>query len=260
MSRLKLLSVVIFVTVGLFSAAQADDVGDLPSEEGGTVTETVDGDTVFLSNGAEVRLVGIQAPKLPLGRRGFVKWPLADEAAATVISLVRDRTFRMHFGGARKDRHGRVLAHLVSPDGFWLQGEILRLGLARVYTFPDNTALAETMLALEAEARRNRFGIWSHPFYGIRGTDALEPLTNTFQLVEGTIIDAADVRGTIYLNFGADWRSDFTVAIYRKVRARFKGVAPDTWQGKKVRVRGWLKRRNGPMIEVSHPEQIEILE
>jgi len=27
-----------------------------------------------------------------------------------------------------------------------------------------------------------------------------------------------------------------------------------------VRVRGWLKPRNGPMIEASHPEQIELLE
>jgi len=27
----------------------------------------------------------------------------------------------------------------------------------------------------------------------------------------------------------------------------------------RMRVRGWLVRRNGPMIAVTHPEQIEVL-
>ena len=30
--------------------------------------------------------------------------------------------------------------------------------------------------------------------------------------------------------------------------------------GKQLRVRGWLKSYNGPMIDVTHPEQIEVLE
>jgi hypothetical protein len=29
--------------------------------------------------------------------------------------------------------------------------------------------------------------------------------------------------------------------------------------GKRVRVRGWIEWRNGPMIEVSHAEQVEVL-
>lgn len=45
--------------------------------ETGTVVEIVDGYTLMLDNGIEVRLVGLQAPKLPLGRRGFAAWPPA---------------------------------------------------------------------------------------------------------------------------------------------------------------------------------------
>jgi micrococcal nuclease len=239
--------------------AFAEKVTALPSETGGTVTEIIDGDTVFLSNGDEVRMVGIQAPKLPLGRRGFAKWPLADEAATTLKSLASGREFRKHFGGARGDRHGRVLAHLVAPDGFWLQGEMLRLGLARVYTFPDNIALADEMLALEHKARQNQFGIWSHPFYKVRDLRDLEDSINTFQLVEGEVLEVADVRGTIYLNFGEDWRDDFTVMIRRKARRTFGDIDLVSLKGKLIRVRGWLKSRNGPMIEVTHAQQIEIL-
>lgn len=244
----------------LCSLDAAAEVSSLPSVPGGTVTEVADGDTVFLSSGEEVRMVGIQAPKLPLGRRGFTKWPLADEARVTLETLVRGRTFRSHFGGARIDRHGRVLAHLVDPDGFWLQGVMLRLGMARVYTFPDNIALAAEMLALEQQARRSRFGIWSHPFYALRSPDGLEADIGTFQIVEGRVMQAADVRGTVYLNFGEDWRTDFTVMIRKKARRTFVADDPAGWEGRKIRTRGWLKSRNGPMIEVTHAQQAELLE
>lgn len=33
-----------------------------------------------------------------------------------------------------------------------------------------------------------------------------------------------------------------------------------SYKGHILRVRGWLKSFNGPMIEATHPEQIEVLE
>ena len=41
---------------------------------------------------------------------------------------------------------------------------------------------------------------------------------------------------------------------------RRAGVDPTSLEGRRVRVRGWLQSLNGPMIEVTHPEQIEVLE
>lgn len=44
----------------------------LPEGRHGKVVTVIDGDTVRLEGiKADVRLVGIQAPKLPLGRKGF---------------------------------------------------------------------------------------------------------------------------------------------------------------------------------------------
>ncbi|MDX1711308.1 MAG: hypothetical protein R3316_09250 [Rhodovibrionaceae bacterium] len=73
--------------------------------------------------------------------------------------------------------------------------------------------------------------------------------------------DAADVRGRVYLNYGEDWRRDFTVTLDRKTAARFRdeGIDPLAYEGRRLRVRGWVKSFNGPMIEVTHPEQIEVL-
>ncbi len=75
------------------------------------------------------------------------------------------------------------------------------------------------------------------------------------------MVAAAVVRGRVYLNFGPDWRTDFTIAIAPRDRRRFTraGLLPGDWDGRRLRVRGWLKRYNGPMIEATHPEQIELL-
>ena len=64
--------------------------------------------------------------------------------------------------------------------------------------------------------------------------------------------------GRIYLNFDKDWRKDFTVLIERKDGDAFKaaGIDPKALAGKKLRVRGWIEWRNGPMIHVTHVEQI----
>lgn len=234
---------------------------------GGTavVAEIVDGDTVVLDrsiDGArQVRLVGIQAPKLPLGRKGFRKWPLADASKALLKKLVLGKTVTLGYGGAPMDRHGRLLAHLQRDDGLWVQGEILSRGLARVYSFPDNRALVADMLAREGHARAAKKGIWGLRYYAVRRPETLKRDIGTFQLIEGRVLDAARVKGTVYLNFGADWRTDFTVAIPSKPGRLFKklGIDPQSFGGRPVRVRGWLKRRNGPMIEASHPEQIELL-
>ena len=230
---------------------------------GGTalVSEIVDGDTVLLADGREVRLVGIQAPKLPLGRRNFQKWPLADRARSELEALVLGREVTLAYGGRRVDRHGRQLAHLVLADGGWIQSILLSRGLARVYSFPDNRALVAEMLAAERAARAARAGIWGHPFYAIRSPDGLVRDIGTFQLVEGRVLDAARVRGTVYLNFGEDWRSDFTIVIRKKALKAFEAAGFDllALEGRFVRIRGWLDKRNGPMIAATHPEQIEIL-
>ncbi len=233
--------------------------GELQAGGRAIVTRVVDGDTVLTKAGDEIRLVGIQAPKLPLGRPDFEPWPLADEARAALEDLVLGRTVRLAYGGLRSDRHRRRLAHLAGPDGAWIQGEMLRRGLARVYTFPDNRALAAEMHALEREARTAGRGIWADPHYAVRDPGETRELIGTFQVVEGTVLDAAEVRGRHYLNFGPDWRTDFTVSIAPRDLPAFEaaGVDPLALAGRAIRVRGWLIWRNGPMIEADHPEQIE---
>lgn len=230
------------------------------------VVSVVDGDTVDIDppiEGADqVRLVGLQAPKLALGRVGFQEWALAPEAKAALEGLVQDRTVRLFAGGSERDRHGRALVHVVTADGLWVQGRMLAQGWARVYSFADNRWAVADMLALERTARAANAGIWAHADYTVRAHHDLTGLDGTFQLVEGRVRAAQTVKGRAYLNFGSNWQTDFTVSIEKRDRRRFEdaGLNPDDLAGTWVRVRGWIGQKGGPAIRLTHPEQIEILD
>ena len=229
------------------------------------VKEVIDGDTVRLtrpiSASREIRLVGIQAPKLPLGRKGFKAWPLAQESKRALEKLVKRQKLQIKFGGRRQDRHRRLLAHVFDQDNKWIQGELLRLGMARVYSFPDNRTRVAAMLKIERVARKAARGIWAHPFYAIRSPEEAAEHIGTFQLVRGRVVKVTKVRTRVYLNFGSNWRTDFTITVRARARRYFRKARIDllAFKGKTVQVRGWLRKRNGPMIEATHPEQIELI-
>jgi hypothetical protein len=93
-------------------------------------------------------------------------------------------------------------------------------------------------------------------------------LEQSYEIVEGEVANVAEIRGRTYINFGTNWRRDFTIFISERNAGNFSpgsgeaaasegGMA--SWAGKRIRVRGWLKNFNGPSISVTHPEQIEML-
>lgn len=247
---------------GVTGACAAELPDGLVADGSARVVEIIDGDTVVLDDGSEVRLVGLQAPKLALGRPDFEDWPLADEARAALEELVLDRDVTLAYGGRRLDRHGRRLAHLFLADGTWVQAAVLSDGMARVYSFPDNRAAVQELLDLEIAARAAGRGIWAESWYAVRTVDGLESEIDSFQLVEARVLDVARVKGRAYLNFGADWKTDFTLVLNEDALRLFDeaGIAPESFEGRRIRVRGWVESFNGPMIEVTHPEQIEVIE
>jgi micrococcal nuclease len=85
-----------------------------------TVTNVIDGDTVDLSDGERVRLVGIDAPE-----KGT---PCADKATAALTRLVQDEEVTLDESDEDKDRYGRLLRYVL-VDGDDVGGELLSQGL-----------------------------------------------------------------------------------------------------------------------------------
>jgi hypothetical protein len=145
-----------------------------------------------------------------------------------------------------------------------VQGHLVGEGLARAHTLAGNRACAGELLAAERAAREARRGLWGEAAYQVRPADKPSELLRyrtTFQLVEGTIERVAEVRGTIYLNFGRDWRRGFSVSLRRNDRQLLAEHAgnPKGLDGRRVRVRGWIEQRGGPLIDLSRGGTIEVI-
>lgn len=226
---------------------------DVTVAEQATVTTVVDAATLELADGRRARLAGIQAPR--------ASWPLAEEARANLATKIAGKTISLGYADRGTDRHGDLLAYAFIGDR-WIQGEMIDDGFARVATRSDTRRCTAALLKREAVARAAKRGIWADAFYRVRKMDDLGADVGTFQIVEGKVVSVKVGRDRAFLNFGPDYRTDFTVTISARDMKRLakEGVDPSKWNGKNLRVRGWVSLLNGPEIELTHAEQIEALD
>jgi hypothetical protein len=115
------------------------------------------------------------------------------------------------------------------------------------------------MLTAEYEAQAARRGIWAHPYFRVITPPEAQEFVGRFKLVEGKVLSVHDYHGHTYINFSERWKGNFAVFISRKYAAAFVPTNLPSLVGKAIRVRGWINYHNAPMIDLTHPEQIEIL-
>jgi endonuclease YncB( thermonuclease family) len=218
----------------------------------GVVASVTDGRTLKLADGREVRLAGIEA---------------GDGAA--LQRLVAGKTQRLErtedkTGGI--DRYGRLVAFAFLPQSHEpMQKMPISEGAARVSARAGGKYCAEDLLAAENEARRAKRGLWADPNFAPLSSENLSGLaaaTGHFALVEGQVLSVRESGATIYVNFGRRWTRDFTVTILKRQKRTFAaaGLDLDRLQGRRVRVRGVIEQRRGPIIEAQAPEQIEAID
>ena len=251
---------VLLLLAGLCPAAHAVGLPTMPAAtERVAVAAVADGVTFSLTDGRIVRLAALDVPRR--GERSEKRNAVADAARAALESLVGGSTVALAPAAPAPDRYGRILAHVADTEGRWVQAEMAARGLARVAAFADDGTDLTPLLALEETARQAGRGLWAlQEFRAIDVHEAARRI-DSFQLVEGRVLAVERRSGRTFLNFGADWRSDFTVEIAAKPRRQMlaRGLDPDSYRDKMVRVRGWIRSRNGPLIELVRPEQIEVL-
>lgn len=244
----------------------------LVSGEIGQVARVIDGDSLVLDSGLRVSLSAIQTPKLKWKNK-YEAWPLADQAREALHVLTAGKTVKLFYGGDKKDRYDRAVAQVFTlnskgePD-VWLQEAMVKAGMARVYSWGGYKQDTPALYRAEVSARGAERGIWNTKttggFYDVRkpDPDPLAQYVDTVQVIEGIIIKTAEVRGTVYLNFGADYKTDFTIAIPKKFRKVFKKATYDplTLTGARVRIRGYVEIYGGPIIWLNEPSRLEVLD
>jgi micrococcal nuclease len=222
-----------------------------------SVVRALDGGAFVTGDGEEVRLAAV----LTLGAGGEAAAERgATEARDALSKLLRDRTVTITPAETARDRYGRTIAQ-VFADGTWVQAELLRIGEARVAPDRASASCAKTLLAAEAEARERRVGQWRFGFR-VQDPNSIGNRTGTFQIVEGDVVTASVTRGRAFINFGADYRTDFTVTVEPEDMRTFRQAKFDiaALAGKRVRVRGWVEFYNGPEITITTLAAVEVLE
>jgi endonuclease YncB( thermonuclease family) len=228
--------------------ASAEDTCKLTSLGTAQVAAVRDGRTVLLADGRDVRLAGIE---------------VADSSRAALQGLIGDRPLRLEALSTDLDRYGRVVAFAFSGDAQQsLQLALLEQGQARVAARVGGKACAEALFAAERTARAGHRGLWADPNFAPLAADnaaRLRAERGRFTIIEGKVLSVRDSGSTIYVNFGRRWTRDFSVIILRRDQRIFKdaGLEPKRLEGHRIRVRGVLEQRRGPVIEADAPEQIE---
>lgn len=117
----------------------------------GNVKEVIDGDTLVLTTGEKVRLIGINAPESdqPYGR----------EATEELIRLTENKTLTFKSDKTEKDAYGRTLAYAYVGDTF-LNDKMIQSGLALVETVPPNEKYEGEFMDSEIDAQKNCRGLW----------------------------------------------------------------------------------------------------
>ena len=248
---LAILAACLAAVVPVCPAATADE------GERAQVQAVLDAGTLALSDGRQVRLVQVRPPE---PHRSHVQ--LADAAQGALTALVLDRAVVLRFPGPQYDRYGRLLARVELADGTWVQARLVEQGWARVASDEDHLDGLEALLILEDSARGASRGLWADWRYRVMDPVAAAKAPEGFHLIEGTVTDVATVGAWTYLNFGEDWRTDFTVSIHRRDRRRMvAGLGDlDALAGRQVRARGWMRHFNGPLVEATYPQQIQVLD
>jgi micrococcal nuclease len=140
-----------------FSLLAASTWAESPAEWH-KVASVEDGDSITLENGRRVRYLGIDSPERGGPGKGE---PWADEAHRLNRRLVRGQEVRLEYEAERLDRYQRLLARVYLRNGLWVNGELVRKGLAHVLFQAPNTEKFEELLKWQREAMADRRGIWN---------------------------------------------------------------------------------------------------
>ena len=150
-----LISAVLLFLFSLYSKYQA--VKPLP-EGMVKVVEVHDGDTisVFLNGRREkVRLIGIDAPEI-----GQQLWGQMAKEHLRELLEHSDWVVAMEFDVQDRDKYGRLLRYVTTPDGSMLNIQMLKDGYAMLFTLPPNIRHVGELRNAQHEAKGKSIGIW----------------------------------------------------------------------------------------------------
>lgn len=236
------------------TAARADCPADR-IDEYVRVRHVHDGDTVELSDGRRLRFIGINTPEL--ARDGRPAEPLAKAARDALRGLLKTGgRLGLRYDRERRDRYGRLLAHVYLDPAHSVTARLLADGYGAVVAVPPNLWNLACYRREEAAARRAGRGLWGLAYYRPLSARRLPRHAQGFRLVTGRVSRVGESRHSLWLNL----EGGMALRIARKDLIYFRGFDAARWQGRRVEARGWLRLYRGrPVMQIRHPFMLRAL-
>lgn len=246
------------------SAAAALSACTAEGAKPGIVASVNDRLELAIESGETLKLAGIDPPR-PTPTDPDLDSKTRDRLADWIVG----QPILFHPLAERPDRWGRVLALVFAPAEapgsavLSVAQALLDAGLGRFAPEPEARACRAAFLAAESAARAAALGVWGDPYYAIIAAADRESFAEkaaTLVIVEGRVTHV-DAGARIKLFFGPRRNWDFSVTILPRNVKKFDaaGLNLAGLAGRMVRVRGLLDAEPAPQVEISSPDEIELV-
>jgi len=225
-----------------------------------TVQRVVDGDTLRLNDGRNVRMIGLNTPEL--GKKGRSDEPFAVTARKRLEALIAASEGRVDLqpGQESKDRYGRTLAHVYGADGANLEAQMLAEGLGFLVAVAPNVDLVDCQQAAERSARQAGLGVWRQS--PVLKADQIS--TSGFAVLSGRVSKVQRNRGGVWIEL----QDSVVLRVAPNLLGRFDVASLEGLKGKQIEARGWVldrSRRGGLqngqarwMLPLTDPAMIQV--
>lgn len=218
------------------------------------VERVVDGDTIFLSDGRRIRLLGINTPEVS-GRNKSAEAG-GDRAKEWLQQAVDGKKVSLQFDVEKADKYQRTLAYVFTDSKRHINLELVERGLATVNIYPPNFKYLEALVKAQTIAESQKLGIWAEAAYApVEFATINEVNYKGWKRLTGRVVALKQSEKYSYLQFSANFSL--------KIDNQWLSLFPDlkTYTGKQLEVRGWLNKRNQQFsLHLRHPADIKILD
>ncbi len=260
-----------FVSVSLLSASSIalspapsatvsalDESCPKPKTNKAYVKWVYDGDTLKLADKRKLRIIGIDTPEVAHKRSKRKRSePYAGQATEALRELLAKHNYRINIAEGRqnKDKYGRLLAHVFTPDGVDVSEWLLQQGLATLLIIPPNDRFLKCYRAAERKAQQEGLNIWKLPQNKIKSTSSLESGFSGYIRLKGTVKRIKRRKNKISITLD----HQIYITIKKPDLSLFKDLDNANLKGKTVQVTGMLYRHGKKgYIRVRHPVYLDI--
>lgn len=146
------------VALRLASLLEPQRTGQAAPDGTVAVTAVIDGDTIEVSGGIRVRMIGINTPETVDPRRPVQCF--GTEASRRTHELLDGQYVRLVKDVSETDRYGRLLRYVYLPDGTFVNLALVRDGYAQASAYPPDVAHKDDFAAAQTRARTEGAGLW----------------------------------------------------------------------------------------------------